>query len=666
MYFHWIDWLIVIAVVVIFMWYAYRTKAQTKSVADFLVANRCAGRYVLGVAEGMASLGAISIISIFQMYYKAGFASTWIAAIGLPISAIITLSGWVLYRYRETRVMTLGQLLEVRYSKRFRIFAALVCFFSGVVNFGIFPAVGANFFINYCGLSESVAFLGFSVPTFPVLSLSLVLIALYFTLVGGQIAVIVSDFLQGMFCNLVLFAILIFLLVKFGLGEVFDGLMYSAEEQSMVNPFKTAKTDGFTPWYFVILYFQQFYTRLAFQGNQGYNSSAISAHEAKMGAVVGILRSWAFMITLTLLPLVVYMIMHHPNYADQASHINGMLAGIGNDQVRDQMLAPVAMTTFIPIGLLGAFAAVMFTAFVTTNDTYLHSWGSILIQDVIAPLRKKELSTKEHLRYLRFSVIGVALFVYLFSLFFRQTTHIALFMLITGAIWIGGAGSIIIGGLYWKRGTTAGAYCALVIGAVISLAGIVLDQVWKSRYGVNFPVDAKWIAVISYLCSIAIYVAISLLTCREPFNLNRMLHREEKPEPDGKEALVEKKPLYQKIKLGLGITDEFTWVDKLSYIVVYGHNMGIFAVFLIITPIAFITGFSDQAWSNTHKYIFMANLIMAFFLAAWVTIGGFYDLGKMFKRLKSSERNYADDGAVVDHHNRGEEQADSLTLNKDQ
>jgi len=41
---------------------AVYTKQYTRNVADFPVANRCAGRYLLSIAEGMSSLGAIAIL----------------------------------------------------------------------------------------------------------------------------------------------------------------------------------------------------------------------------------------------------------------------------------------------------------------------------------------------------------------------------------------------------------------------------------------------------------------------------------------------------------------------------------------------------------------------------------------------------------------------------
>ena len=56
---------------------AIYTNRYTKSVGDFLAANRCAGRYLLCISSGMAGLGAISIVAFFEMYYAAGFTAVW-------------------------------------------------------------------------------------------------------------------------------------------------------------------------------------------------------------------------------------------------------------------------------------------------------------------------------------------------------------------------------------------------------------------------------------------------------------------------------------------------------------------------------------------------------------------------------------------------------------
>ena len=120
---HWIDWAIIFFVAIFLILLAYRTNRYMQSTADFLAANRCAGRYLLTMAEGMSTLGAISIIGWWQVFYKAGFASGWWSNLSVPVGLIMLLCGWVIYRYRETRVLTMGQFFEIRYSRNFRIFA---------------------------------------------------------------------------------------------------------------------------------------------------------------------------------------------------------------------------------------------------------------------------------------------------------------------------------------------------------------------------------------------------------------------------------------------------------------------------------------------------------------------------------------------------------------
>ena len=126
----------------------------------------------------------------------------------------IVLIPWVVYRYRETRVFTLAQFFELRYSKPFRVFAGLLGFGAGIVNFGIFPAVGAKFFIFFCGFPETFMLMGIEISSFVVIMLILLLVSLFFTFIGGQIAVIVTDFLQGVFCNVMFIIILILLFIR--------------------------------------------------------------------------------------------------------------------------------------------------------------------------------------------------------------------------------------------------------------------------------------------------------------------------------------------------------------------------------------------------------------------------------------------------------------------
>ena len=72
-----IDWSVVFAVLLGTTVLGTYTNRYMRSVADFLSANRCAGRYMLTIAEGESRLGVISLIAMFQLYYEVGFTGLW-------------------------------------------------------------------------------------------------------------------------------------------------------------------------------------------------------------------------------------------------------------------------------------------------------------------------------------------------------------------------------------------------------------------------------------------------------------------------------------------------------------------------------------------------------------------------------------------------------------
>ena len=133
-----------------------------------------------------------------------------------------------------------------------------------------------------------------------------------------------------------------------------------------------------------------------------------------------------------------------------------------------------------------------------------------------------------------------------------------MFFVITGAIWMGGSGSCIVFGLYWKRGTTAAAFTTMIWSSTLAAAGFISQQLWGKHiypwlaandltmkldeilrtlsgpfepYIVwrvkpdTFPLNSKEMYFLIITSSILLYVITSLLTCRKPFNMDRLLHR---------------------------------------------------------------------------------------------------------------------------------------------
>ena len=111
MHMHALDWSIVAGLLVVLFVGALRTRKYTRSVSAFLAAERCGGRYLISMANAMAGLGVISLVYWFEIYYEAGYTAYWWGAMTEPALVILALSGWVIYRFRSTRSLTLDELV---------------------------------------------------------------------------------------------------------------------------------------------------------------------------------------------------------------------------------------------------------------------------------------------------------------------------------------------------------------------------------------------------------------------------------------------------------------------------------------------------------------------------------------------------------------------------
>lgn len=647
---HWVDLLIVAVPLLVVFGIALKTHRHVRSVADFLAAGRCAGRYLICNAQGTAAFGAISAVAIFEMMYEAGFSMNWWSTMSAPLGLFLALSGFVIYRYRETRAMTLAQFLEIRYSRRFRIFAGLVTFVSGALNYGIFPAVGARFFVNYCGMPQTLGMFGATLPTFAVVMAVMLSTALALTLVGGQLTVMVTDCAEGLIAGVLYLVVAFALLHIFSWSQIAETMSNVPPGKSLLNPFDTSHVRDFNIWYVLIGMFGMVYGYMTWQGNQGFNCSAASPHEAKMGVILGQWRGFARAVMITLLAVCAYTFLNHPHFAAQADGVREAVSRIDNPQIQKQMLVPVALGHLLPMGIKGVFCAVMLFALLACDSSYLHSWGSIFIQDVVLPFRKAPVSPEQHIRLLRCSIFGVAAFAFLFSLLFRQTEYILMFFAVTGAIFGGGAGAVVVGGLYWKKGTTPAAWGAMITGSTLAVGGIIIKQIHP-----QFPVNGQVMYLFAMVAAVSVYVAVSLLTCQENFNMERMLHR-------GKYALAseeDQKPSLPRSRwnLGtvLGFDEHFTAGDKFISGGIFAWSMFWFGVFLVGCLWNLVQPWPIRWWVRYwHITGILMPLAIGLVTTIWFTLGGLRDLYRLFQRLQTVKRNALDDGTVIDHHNLGE------------
>ncbi|MCI0499574.1 MAG: hypothetical protein L0Y36_07835 [Planctomycetales bacterium] len=704
-----LDWTIFIGLFVLLTGMSFFLKKFSKGVAGFLVASRSVGRYLGLESDSMTGLGAITILAMWQMNYNSGFVGQFWYLLTPLAATVVALTGFGIYRYRQTRAMTLGQFVEMRYDRPTRILFGAVAFIAGVLNMGVFPATGAFFFVHYCGLPDTiittdpVVWGGLTLPGLEI-SVAATVIMLILTVAsiiicfnGGQVAVVITNFAQALVVNTLLIGI-IFAVYRMFTWEQF-AVAYAAAPNAdqLLHPFSEKGAADFDKAFYMIGIFSMVYWVISWSPNMMVTGSASDAHEAKMMRVFVEIKKLVYVgLGIGILPLAVFVLMHHPDFSTQAAAVQSILDKIPNEQVRSQMLTPAALQYILPNGLLGAFAVFVLFAFVSTHTSYLLGWGSGLIQDVVIPFKGKPLEPRKHMFFIRASVVFVAVFTMAFSVLFKQNENLYMFMDLTGGLYLSSA-IVLLGGLYWGRGTTTGAWASMIAGAVVSLAGFILQSNCKeylSAWGHAITVSvfigfclamaalgvlhlrrkafaSGIIAVaaglgVAFLCAhysdklplnlsgrlimfhasliaIAAYFIVSELTRGEEVNFNRMFnHSAEEIEA-------------RKLRRWWQFAPEVPFSDRILIPCLYGGIITFVVCFVGAWIYNTRQDVGIQTWLKFwHVWVYTMFWIGSAFLV-WVIAGGFRDLARMFRNLQAEQINTADDGSVKEHQAAGAE-----------
>lgn len=686
---HFLDWAVIIAPLLIILAIGIITQRQMKSVAQFMSAGRFGGRYLLAVAKGEMQAGAVVFVAAWEIFAQAGFVPTWWAWSVAPIGMIIGIFGFVIYRFRETRALTLAQYFEMRYSRNFRSFMGVLAFLAGIINFGIIPAVGARFMVYFLQLPPEILIGSWVLPTYVPLMAIFLAISLTLAIAGGLITLMVTDCIEGIFSQIMYLVIIVGVLSVIGWSEMSAMLTSRPDGKSMINPFDAWQVQDFNLWYVLMGVFISTYGTMAWQNNSAYNTAGISAHETRMAGLLGRWREMGKASVVILLAMGALTYLSHPDFTVIAASAHESIASIDQAQIQKQMTIPVALTHLLPIGVKGALCAVLLLGVFGGDSTHLHSWGSILAQDIILPRLKKSPSPKHHIRLLRLCITSVAVFAFIFGTFFVQTEYIVMWWQVTTAIYVGGAGAAIIGGLYWAKGTTAGAWAGVLTGSTLSGGGILAYKFFGKAFlsdwingglgllGIEtriseITLNGMQISFFATLIAISIYVGVSLLTNRQDYPINKMLHRDE-PIPEAPEQpslsptgdvtplapLVPIKPSRWSFARIIGINSDFSRGDRWIAGGLFGWSISWFLVMVIGTSwqaigasgvVPWIKPWGNEGWlSFWHFTSFALPIFLTLVTCVWFTWGGLRDIRRLFIALRGSTVDDSDNGTVEDH-----------------
>jgi SSS family solute:Na+ symporter len=381
------------------------------------------------------------------------------------------------------------------------------------------------------------------------------------------------------------------------------------------------------------------YGTMTIQKDNGFSTAARSAHEARMGGLLGWWRYMSRSAALVVIALGAMTLLRQPNFAGQAT-----LNSIQDSQLQSQMAVPIALRYLLPVGVKGLFLTLMVLGLISGDASHMLTWGGIFIQDIVLPLRQTPMSPRQHVLVLRLALAGVALFAFLFSIFFHQTQYIVMWWAVTEGVFACGAGICIIGGLYWKKGTTVAAWSAFIVGSTLSLTYIAPSALQIIGIHIpDLPFNGKQVQFGAAGAAVLVYVIVSLCTTKNDFDLDRMLHR-------GKYALSgESAPITSRPSLiqRLGINDDFSYGDRVVAIAIFAWTMFWLGVTVVGTAWNLWHPWPTHIWAS---YWLVVGIILPMLVCVvtlfWFGIGGIIDIRSFFRLLASAKRDASDDGTV--------------------
>jgi Na+(H+)/acetate symporter ActP len=166
---------------------------------------------------------------------------------------------------------------------------------------------------------------------------------------------------------------------------------------------------------------------------------------------------------------------------------------------------PWMLAAILPTGILGLVVAGMLAASISTYAGYFLGWSAIIAQDIVGPLLKGGLSSQGRLRLTRVTVVGLTVFIMIWSLVYDLPGPAYFYLQVTANLFMAPTLIAVVGGLYWRRASAAGATLAFVLGALTSLAYLVP----------SLKVDVATAGNLSWALAVAGFVIGSLVVPRE-------------------------------------------------------------------------------------------------------------------------------------------------------
>jgi len=481
-----LDWIIIAAYILVTFGVGVYASRSVASLSDFLVAGRNV-RLSLNVATLTSTeLAIITVMALAEVGYRQGFSAMTLGLCFFVGVTIVGLTGFIIEPLRQLKVVTIPQFYGMRYHPCLRWIGGVVLSLAGVLNMGVFLKISALFLSRMCGLSSS------AVGT--VMALMLVVVICY-TLVGGRVSVVFMNYFQFLLIVCGCMVATIFAIAATGWNNIV-AVVSSEYASGGFNPM--AQND--TGWAFILM------NTLVFLAVptvwQPAAACSLSASDPAVARKTILWSGLTFMGRGTI-----------PILWGIAALAYWKTQGAPSGPMQPIEAMPAMFAKVLPVGIAGLFVAALLAADMSTYNSYLLSWSSIISEDVIAPLVGDRWSNRLRLAVNRLLIALIGAFLLWWGLFYEPPSSFFQYQQITGTIYLSGALMCVGCGLYWKRANTAGALAAILVGTLFPIINVLL-QPWMHHFPswLRFLKNGWQAGLVAFLLAFLAMVLGSLLT----------------------------------------------------------------------------------------------------------------------------------------------------------
>lgn len=435
-----IDIIIVVVYISAIFSVGFFLRGRVNSFNNFMIANS-----KVGVALGVASmagteLGLITVMYNAQKGWSQQFASFHIGLIAFLVTLAIGLSGFVIARLRKLNVKSIPEFYNLRYGKNVRVIGAIFLILAGVLNMGVFLKTGAIFL---------EAIFGDANISLNLIMIVLLILVLFYTMMGGMLSVIITDYIQFVVLSLGLLIATFISVSEIGWNNIFNSFKLEQNFNPIVNP-------DFGYDYIIWMVIIGFASAVIWPTATTRALAMKDHHAVKKQYVWSSISFLIRFIIPSFLGICAFVYFQDKSFDFNSNTLEAM---------------PSFLREVLPVGILGLVVAGMLSAFMSTHDSYLLCWSTIIVNDIISPISKDKMSSENKIFLSRIIIVLLGLYILYWGLFYKGTEDIWDYLAVTGSVYFSGAISLVVFGLYSQKVNKYGAYCSLFCG-LIALLGL--------------------------------------------------------------------------------------------------------------------------------------------------------------------------------------------------